>query len=114
MRAKTTVALLVGALCLGAAARVDAQCTTDDDANAARKTTSQKAKCNDKRLRSGPMATCTIAPAPACAGSLPTDAIALAYGPNNPPAAAAKTLAVQRRCQKAIGKGVADFVKKLV
>ena len=44
----------------------------------------------------------------------PTDAIALAYGPNNPPPAAAKTLSDQRRCQKQIGKGVADFVKKLV
>ena len=71
-------------------------------------------RCNDKRLRLGPAATCTIALAPACAGTLATDAVALAYGPNNPPAAAAKALTDQRRCQKQVGKGVVGLVNKLV
>ncbi len=109
-----TVTLLAAALVAGPATWAGAQCSTDDDANAARKTVKKAAKCNDKRLRSGPTATCTVDPPPACAGSLATDAVALAYGPNNPPAAAAKALSDQRRCQKKIGKGVADFVKKLV
>src|SRR5262245_57551648 len=114
MRAKITVALLTGALGLGVVTGAGAQCTTDDDANAARKSVKKATTCNDKRLRSGPTAKCTLVPPPACAGSLATDAVALAYGPNNPPAAAAKTLPDQRRCQKQIGKGVTDFVKKLV
>src|SRR5205814_1708003 len=49
-----------------------------------------------------------------CAGTLVTDAIALAYGANNPPAAAVNRVALrnQLRCQHAIGRGVADFVGK--
>jgi hypothetical protein len=79
----------------------------------ARRTTKKAARCNDKILRSGPGGTCIVDPPPACSGSLSTDAVALAYGPNNPPTAAAKELSDQRRCQKQIGKGVGDFVKKL-
>ena len=83
-----------------------AQCTTADEANTARKSVKKATKCNDKLLRSGPTATCSTLPPPACSGSLTTDAIALAYGPNNPPTGAARTLSDQRRCQKQIGKGV--------
>src|SRR5262245_21055379 len=106
--------VLAGGLVGGAATRASAQCTTTDDANAARKTLKQSVKCNDKRLRSGPTATCRIDPPPACSGSLTVDGVALAYGPNNPPSANAKALSAQRRCQKQIGKSVADFAKKLV
>jgi len=113
MRAQILVTLLAGALCLGGVTRAAGQCTTADDANTARKTVIKAVKCNDKKLRSGPMTTCNVVAPPACSGSLTTDAVALAYGPNNPPPAAAKTLSIQRRCQKQIGKGVADFVKKL-
>ena len=108
------IALLATGILAGAATRASAQCTTADDANAARKTVKKATKCNDKRLRSGPAATCTIDPPPTCSGSLTIDAVALAYGPNNPPSAAAKSLSDQRRCQKQVGKGVADFTKKLV
>jgi len=114
MRARIIASLLVGSLCLAVVATADAQCTTDGDANAARKALLRAAKCNDKKLRAGPTVSCTVLPPPACAGSVVTDAVALAYGPNDPPAADAKTLSDQRRCQKQIGKGVATFVKKLV
>jgi N-acetylglucosamine-6-sulfatase len=108
------VTLIAGAILAGTAARGMAQCALTADANLARKSVKKSAACNDKRLRSGPGATCTLAAPPACAGTLATDAVALAYGPNNPPPAAAKELRDHRRCQKQIGKGVADFVKKLV
>jgi len=114
MLAKSILAVLAGVLCLGFATGAGAQCVTDADAVAARKAVKKATACNDKRLRSGPTASCTVVTPPACAGSLATDAVALAYGPNNPPTAAAKTLTVQRRCQKQIGRGVTDFVKKLV
>ena len=45
-----------------------AQCVTDDDANAARKALKKATTCNDKRLRSGPTASCTLLPPPACSG----------------------------------------------
>jgi N-acetylglucosamine-6-sulfatase len=108
-----TLALLAIVLALGSASRVVHCACTREDANDARRTTKKAARCNDKILRSGPGGTCIVDPPPACSGSLSTDAIALAYGPNNPPTAAAKELSDQRRCQKQIGKGVADFVKKL-
>ena len=114
MRAKSIVAVLSGVLCLGVVTGAGAQCVTDDDAVAARKALKKATTCNKKWLRSGPNASCTLVTPPACAGSLVTDAVALAYGPNNPPTAAAKTLTVQRRCQTQIGRGVTDFVKKLV
>jgi hypothetical protein len=106
-----TVPLLALLLTVALAGDVAAQCTTAQDAAAARKTVRRATRCNDKRLRSGPTGTCTIDPPPACAASVPADATRLAYGPNDPPAAAAKSLADQRRCQRQIGKGVADMMK---
>lgn len=107
------IALLAAGILTGATTQASGQCTTNDEVNAARKTLKKATKCNDKRLRSGPTATCSIDPPPACSGNLTSDAVALAYGPNNPPAAAAKSLSDQRRCQKQVGEGVADFTKKL-
>jgi arylsulfatase A-like enzyme len=100
-------------LVVGLASGAQAQCTTTDEANDTRRTTKKAAACNDKILRSGTGVTCNIDPPPTCSGTLTADAVALAYGPNDPPPAAAKNLPDQRRCQKQIGKGVADFVKKL-
>jgi arylsulfatase A-like enzyme len=112
---RSSALLLAGAFVVGATALAHAQCTTRDEANDARRTAKKAARCNDKILRAGPGVTCSpIDPPPPCAGSLTDDAIALAYGPNDPPTAAASELPDQRRCQKRIGKGVADFVKKLV
>ena len=107
--------LLAGGLLAGATTLAHAQCTTRDEASDARRTAKKAASCNDKILRSGPSVTCSlIPPPPACAGSLADDAVALAYGPNDPPSAAATSLSDQRRCQKRIGKGVSDFIKKLL
>ena len=111
---RSSLILVAAALVAGTASLARAQCTSTNDAKLTRKSTKQAARCNDKILRSGPGSTCNVDPPPACAGSLPTDAVALAYGPNNPPPAAARELADQRRCQKRIGKGVADFTKKLL
>ena len=113
MRARHLV-LCAALLPLGFASATGAQCTAPADATAARKAVRKAARCNDTRLRSGPAARCTPLPAPACAGSLARDAVALAYGPNDPPAAAARALGPQRRCQRRIGKGVAAYVQKLV
>ncbi len=116
MRRLAPVALLTAAVLVSAATVARSQCTSDDDANAARKSLRKVVQCNDKILRSGPGVTCNFLPSPACAGSLAVDAAALAYGPNNPPTAEAggSELSDQRRCQKQIGRGVTDFLKKLV
>jgi arylsulfatase A-like enzyme len=115
MRRTAPVALLTAALLVSTATVARSQCTTDDDANAARKSLRKVVQCNDKILRSGPGVTCNFLPSPACAGSLAVDAAALAYGPNNPATAEASgsELSDQRRCQKQIGRGVTDFLKKL-
>jgi hypothetical protein len=61
-----------------------AQCTTKTDASAVRKSIKHAASCNYKKLRNGPATTCKTTAPPACAGSLVADAIALAWGANNP------------------------------
>lgn len=79
--------VLGGALLAGMAARADAGCTINQDASLVRRSLNQSMSCADKRLRSGPTATCNITPPPACAATLVTDALAIAYGANNPPLA---------------------------
>lgn len=115
MRSLATLQRTMVALSLFTAAVGHAQCTNPNDAMDARRSARKAMQCNERILRSGP-ATCPTSPAPACAGTLPVDAIALAYGPNNPPAAQAggSTVTQQRRCQKQIGRGVTNFMKKLV
>jgi arylsulfatase A-like enzyme len=106
------VLVLAGSLLLPGHAL--AQCTTHADASAVSKSAKLLEKCNDRRLKSGPTTTCKTSPPPVCSGTLVGDAIALAYGANNPPAAAVDHAALrdQLRCQQAIGKGVVDFVGK--
>src|SRR5262245_54819116 len=91
-----------------------AQCTTKTDANAVRKSVKLAASCNYNRLLKGPAITCQTSPAPACSGTLVGDAIALAWGANDPPAAAVdrSVLRDQISCQKQISKGIVDFVAK--
>jgi arylsulfatase A-like enzyme len=107
-----TILLVTAFLALPCRAR--AGCTTHADASAVSKSAKLLERCNDKRLRRGPSTACKSSPPPACAGTLVTDAIAVAYGGNNPPAAAVdrKTLHDQLRCQKAIGKGVVSFIRR--
>jgi len=114
MRAAIVTSVLAGMLCLGGAASADAQCTAPEDAKAVRRALEKSTKCNDKKLRAGPTASCPVEAPPTCAGSIAADALALGYGPNDPPAAAAKSLGRQRRCQRQIGKGITNYLKKLV
>src|SRR5690349_10121163 len=95
--------VFAAALLAGTVARVDAGCTISQDASLVRRSLNQSMSCADKRLRSGPAKTCNITTAPACAGTLVADALALAYGANSPPAAAIvdrSGLRDQLRCQK--------------
>jgi N-acetylglucosamine-6-sulfatase len=91
-----------------------AQCTTKTDASAVQKSIKLAASCNYKKLLKGPAITCKTSPPPACSGTLVGDAIALAWGANNPAAAAVdrSVLRDQISCQKQISKGVVDFVDK--
>src|SRR5262245_39583701 len=104
---------IVAALGLACPVQVRAACTTNDEASALAKSIKKRASCNDKAFKSAPSGGCLAPPAPpACAGTLVDDALALAYGPNLPPAAFVdKTLVRdQLKCQKQIGKAVAKFV----
>jgi N-acetylglucosamine-6-sulfatase len=94
------------------ASEVSAGCTLREEASAVRKSVSRLVRCNDKRFRAGPTAECSLSDPPACAGSLVDDAVALAYGANDPPPASVDTreLRDQLRCQKRVGKGVATYV----
>jgi len=109
--AALSASLFLLALPLGAAA----QCTTGADAKALKKHLRLATRCNDRTFKSGPDVVCTpVPPPPACAGTLPTDVLALAYGANNPPAAGVDTHALKQhlRCQKRIGKAVTSYVAR--
>jgi hypothetical protein len=84
-----------------AATDVSAQCTTRDDASLVRKSINLATRCNNRILRSGTAVTCRQTAPPVCAGTLVGDAVALAYGPNNPPASALdrQTTRFQLTCQ---------------
>ena len=114
MRSRRLLPILVLLALSSLAARARAQCTARSDASAVLKAAKLLQKCNDRRLKSGPTATCTAGAPPACAGSLVSDAIALAYGANDPAPVAVdhRALHDQLRCQKTIGTGVANFVGK--
>ena len=106
--------LLAAPILIALAGHVSAQCTTRDDANVVRKSINLATRCNNRILRSGTAITCKQTAPPACAGSLVGDSVALAYGANNPPAAAIdrQTTRFQLTCQKKVGKGVATYVGK--
>src|SRR5574342_92036 len=112
----TTVRAIVGfsgvLLALALPHESGAQCLTSADAKVLKKHLRLTARCNDRMLKSGTDVVCTPAPpAPACAGTLATDALALAYGDNNPPAARvdASVLGLHLKCQKRIGKAVTIY-----
>jgi len=113
MRVRRVLSILSAVLSVPLlAAVVHGGCTTTTDASAVRKSITRDVRCDDKRFRKGPTAECSFADPPACAGTLVADAVALAYGPNDPPAAAVDTKALrdQLNCQKRIGNGVASYV----
>jgi len=99
-------------LACATAGRASAQCTLDDEGKEVKRSIKKAVACNDKKLRSGPAVTCSVSPPPACAGTLVDDAVALAYGPNNPPTSGVDRglLRDQLTCQKKIGKAVSNYV----
>ncbi len=104
--------VLVLALAPGLVFEGHAGCTLSAEASAVRKSINRQVRCNDKRLRRGAAAECSLAAAPACAETLVGDAVALGYGANDPPAAAVDTRALrdQLKCQQRIGRGLASYV----
>jgi N-acetylglucosamine-6-sulfatase len=104
--------VLAAVAVLGAAVDLHAACTTKDEARELGKSLRKRASCTSKAFRSPPSGSClTPPPPPACAGTLVDDAMALAFGANNPPASTVdrSLLRDQLRCQKQIGKAVAKF-----
>ncbi|HEY3188471.1 MAG TPA: sulfatase, partial [Solirubrobacteraceae bacterium] len=92
---------------------VRAQCTRLAEAGAVARSAAKRARCNDSALRVGPTTSCISIPAPPpCAGSLVDEAIALAYGPNNPAASTVdrRALRTQLACQRQIGRAAARFI----
>jgi arylsulfatase A-like enzyme len=107
------VSMVLGLLVLGWSAGAAAQCTTRDEARAVGKSLRKRISCGQKAFRTAPTGSCLTPPAPpACAGTIVDDAVALAFGPNDPPASTVdkRALKDQLRCQKQIGKAVSKFV----
>ncbi len=111
MRNRRIAGMLVIAVAL-LAGRAGAQCTSTRDATLVQRSARNAAACNYKRLLHGPGATCRPVAPPACAGTLASDVVALAYGANDPPAAAVDRTALKAAlaCQKAIGTATASFI----
>jgi arylsulfatase A-like enzyme len=113
MRAPAAPALVLGLLAAMAPHQARGACVASTDGRDVTRAARLRAQCNNRILGRGPTATCNPAPPPpACSGTLVDDAIALAYGPNNPPASGVdgQALKDQLGCQKRIGKAVAKFV----
>lgn len=110
-RAASIAALVLLLATLAIASEAGAQCTTKEEARAVAQSVRKGVRCNERLLRFT-NAACEVPPPPACAGNLVEHAVALAYGPNNPPAVAVDRRAVklQLRCQRRIGRAVAAFV----
>ncbi len=104
--------LIVVAIIAGGVRSAAAQCSERRDAGLVKKSIRQAARCYDKMLRRGPGTSCTQTPPPACAGTLATDAIALAYGEHNPPTMAADRSALREQlaCQRQLGRAVRGFI----
>jgi arylsulfatase A-like enzyme len=103
------------ALLVASAPWAAAQCTSAADAKALKRTVRLAARCNDRILKSGTDVVCApVDPPPACAGTLATDAVRLAYGPNDPPASSVDTRALKLhvKCQKRIGKAVNSYISR--
>jgi arylsulfatase A-like enzyme len=95
------------------AAQANAECTTTAEAREVRKAARTEMRCRYKRLKDGPAAPCTLAPAPACAETLVGDTVTLAYGVDAGTSAAAvdpSAVRDQLRCQRFIGTASARFI----
>lgn len=88
------------------AASAPAQCTLPAEARQISRSLKRLVNCNLRMLARGLGIECKLIDSPACAGTLVADSVGLAFGSNNPPAAAVdrRSLGDQLRCQRAIGK----------
>jgi len=89
-----------------------AGCATSAERRDVARSIRKLVSCNNRRLVN-PATTCKLTAAPACADTLVADAVALAYGDNNPPSVAVD-LATQRdqlSCQRRIGRAVSGYVR---
>jgi arylsulfatase A-like enzyme len=113
-RRSSVLALLACCLIVAGPRPAGAGCSTATDSNAVKKSLKLAIRCNERILQAGPTVVCKTRAAPACADTLVADAAALAYGPNDPPAAKIdrKAMKAQLACQKRIGKAVSNYVGK--
>lgn len=111
VRACVAVSMLAASV-LVAPSVADAGCSQTSEARAVKKSLKLAMRCNERILRTGPGVVCKQSAPPACADTLVADAVALAYGTNDPPAAAVdkKALKDQLTCQKKIGRAVTSYV----
>jgi arylsulfatase A-like enzyme len=108
--------VVLGALACALAATLSADsafagCTESSEARAVGKSIRQAMRCDYRALRSGPDPGCSVAAAPACAGSLVGDANDLAYGLEVLAEVDTRALRDQLKCQKRIGKAVQHYVR---
>lgn len=116
VRFALVLSTIVAAAATSCAGPAGAQCTERDQAGDVRASISKAVRCNDRIFRAGPGVNCRQSAPPACAGTLVTDAVALAYGANNPPAAEVdtRTLRTQLACQRQIGRAVSYYVSTML
>ncbi|HEX2486554.1 MAG TPA: sulfatase-like hydrolase/transferase, partial [Myxococcota bacterium] len=107
------VLLAAGAAVSLAPVAAAAACITEREARELETSLRDEVRCRHDALR-GRTRPCTPRPPPACADPLPADALALLYGPNDPPGAAVDddALKKQLRCQKKLGGAAAEYVGK--
>jgi arylsulfatase A-like enzyme len=100
-----------GAIALALAPDAAAQCTQTSEAQAVHTAIGKAALCNQSRLTNA-SAVCAPAAPPVCAGTMVADAVALAYGPNNPPTGtvSASAMAPQLACQNEIAKAIRGYI----
>ena len=84
LRRSVSLTLLVGLFVATGARPALAGCTQASEAKAVKRSLKLAVRCNNRILRAGPGITCRQSAAPACAGTLIGDAVALAYGAEQP------------------------------
>jgi arylsulfatase A-like enzyme len=94
-----------------AAAPAGAGCASEREAKELDRSLRAALRCRHDALKGRPRA-CELRGAPACAGTLPADALALAYGPGDPATGGVDRGALRRqlRCQRKIGRAAAHYV----
>jgi arylsulfatase A-like enzyme len=100
---------LAATLCT-AVSTADAACTENSEAAAVKKTIRQANRCDYKALRSGLDPACAVAPPPACAGTLASDANDLAFSTAALDEVDHRLLGDQLKCQRRIGRAVSHYV----